>query len=69
MDDSKGKVSGTLVPKNRKIFLYSGHEVNLANMLHTLEVFKPQIPPYASYILFELHIIDEVPGFKVGLND
>ncbi|EFA02696.1 Venom acid phosphatase Acph-1-like Protein [Tribolium castaneum] len=69
VDDSKAKISGELVPKNRKIFLYSGHEVNLANMLHTLDVFEPQIPPYSSYILFELHVINRVPGFKIYYED
>jgi prostatic aicd phosphatase len=62
---SKGKISGDLLPKNRKLFLYSGHELNIAHMLHVLDVFIPHIPPYGSYILFELHKMDDVAGLKV----
>lgn len=51
--------------KNRKIFLYSAHEFNVAFMLQTLGIFEPHIPPYASYISFELHKINDDYGFKV----
>ncbi|XP_068907895.1 venom acid phosphatase Acph-1-like [Tenebrio molitor] len=66
---STGKISGDLLPKNRKLFLYSGHELNIAYMLQVLDVFEPHIPPYGSYILFELHKIDDVAGFKIFYQD
>ncbi|XP_068907606.1 venom acid phosphatase Acph-1-like [Tenebrio molitor] len=65
IDNSKGKSSGELVPENRKLFLYSGHDINIGHMLITLDVFEPHFPPYGSYILFELHFINDVEGFKI----
>lgn len=65
LDDIRAKVDLKLVPKDRKIFLYSVHEFNLAYLLLTLDVFEYQNPPYGAYILFEVHEIDNVYGIKV----
>ncbi|XP_063903011.1 venom acid phosphatase Acph-1-like [Zophobas morio] len=69
VDNIEAKVDNQMPLKNRKIYLYSGHEFNIAHLLHTLEVFEPHIPPYGSYILFELHKIDNVTGFKIYYQD
>lgn len=53
LNDTTAKVNNRL---QRKMFLYSGHEATLANLLYSLKVFKPQhVPPYGSTIMFELH--------------
>lgn len=66
LHDAKSKIDGTLVPKDRKIYLYSGHEYNIAHVLAAFKLYKPHVPPYASYILIEFHKIDEQYGFKVN---
>ncbi|XP_043492402.1 venom acid phosphatase Acph-1-like [Polistes fuscatus] len=48
-----GRVNGTL-EKETKLFLYSGHEINIINLLYSLNVFKPHMPEYASSIFMEL---------------
>ncbi|CAH0561439.1 unnamed protein product [Brassicogethes aeneus] len=47
-----------------KMYLYSGHEDNIANFLITLNVFDDKIPNYGSYVLVELHKIDNEFGLK-----
>lgn len=64
VDECKLKISGKM-NENRKIYLYSGHDVNIGHLLNTLEVYKPHIPPYNAYFIFELHDIEGVYGVKV----
>lgn len=66
--DTKNKIEGKLVPQTRKIFLYSAHESNIANFLASLDVFQPQIPPYGSYILVEIHKVRGEYGVKVNTH-
>ncbi|XP_071454641.1 prostatic acid phosphatase-like [Hetaerina americana] len=50
------KKDATLSPPNRKLFIYSGHDTTIANLLMTFGVFDPPFsPPYTSTILLELH--------------
>ncbi|XP_025075238.1 LOW QUALITY PROTEIN: uncharacterized protein LOC105431612 [Pogonomyrmex barbatus] len=44
---------------NTKMYLYSGHETNVANMLHALGVYKPHVPEYSSAVILELQRIGE----------
>ncbi|KAL0113399.1 hypothetical protein PUN28_012514 [Cardiocondyla obscurior] len=37
-----------------KIYLYSGHETNIASLLHAFNVYTPHIPEYSSAIILEL---------------
>lgn len=46
-------VNGTL-KTGRKLFLYSGHETNIASLLYTLNAYTPHIPAYSSSIIMEL---------------
>ncbi|KAI4477258.1 hypothetical protein M0804_012848 [Polistes exclamans] len=48
-----GYVNGTL-EKETKLFLYSGHETNIASLLYSLNIFKPHVPAYSSSIFMEL---------------
>ena len=49
------KSKNALVP-DRKIWMYSGHDETLANMLMTLKVFDPHCPPYTATMLLELRV-------------
>ncbi|GLV41159.1 uncharacterized protein CBL_04683 [Carabus blaptoides fortunei] len=51
LDDFKSKINEDV---SKKIFLYSGHESTLGNILDALKV-KPHIASYGSVVLFELH--------------
>lgn len=50
-----------------KIVLYSGHDINVAYLLIALGVFKPKVPPYGSYVILEVHQIDEEYYIKVSI--
>lgn len=66
LSDTQNKIDGTLNPQERKIFLYSGHELNVATMLTSLDMFNlVDPPPYGSYLLFEVHIINGIHGIKM----
>ncbi|XP_060530825.1 venom acid phosphatase Acph-1-like [Cylas formicarius] len=65
LEDSKRKIDGTLTPSSRKMFVYSGHERNVANILTTLGVYQDDIPSYGSHVLVELHKISGQYGFKI----
>lgn len=53
-DDMTDACKGKLDPP-RKLFLYGGHELNIAAVLQALGVFKPHVPRYSSAVIFELH--------------
>lgn len=40
-------------PKERKAFLYGGHDSTIANLLSALNVFDPQVPGYGVAIMLE----------------
>ncbi|XP_049820542.1 venom acid phosphatase Acph-1 isoform X2 [Aethina tumida] len=63
--DSKRKICGKLNPPSRKLFLYSGHQLNVACFLETLGLFKKHLPYYGSFIIVELHNVNQTYGFKV----
>lgn len=37
-----------------KIYLYSGHETNVAALLHAFNVYEPHVPEYSSAVVLEL---------------
>jgi len=47
-------VDGTLMPSNRKLFMYSGHDTTVASVLNSMGVFNKIAPPYRSLLLVEL---------------
>lgn len=49
-----------------KIYLYSGHDFNVALVLLALDAFPPEVPNYGSYVAIELHLVNDVFGYKVS---
>nr|XP_023016132.1 venom acid phosphatase Acph-1-like [Leptinotarsa decemlineata] len=68
IDDSVAKSKGK-EHEHTKIFLYSAHESNIAAVLRFLGIFYNHIPPYGSYITFEIHNVKGVRGIKVYYQD
>jgi len=48
------KKAGTIKPKDRKIFLYTGHDSTVVNILHAIGVWEQQLPVYGIMAIFEL---------------
>ncbi|XP_012275172.1 prostatic acid phosphatase-like [Orussus abietinus] len=49
------KSKKTLSP-HRKLWMYSAHDITVANMLMTLGLFQPHSPPYAASVMIELRV-------------
>nr|XP_031828068.1 venom acid phosphatase Acph-1-like [Nomia melanderi]XP_031828078.1 venom acid phosphatase Acph-1-like [Nomia melanderi]XP_031828087.1 venom acid phosphatase Acph-1-like [Nomia melanderi]XP_031828093.1 venom acid phosphatase Acph-1-like [Nomia melanderi] len=49
----------------RKIYLYSGHETNVAAVLFALGLYTPHVPGYSSAVILELHEIEDKFFVKV----
>ncbi|XP_076161881.1 venom acid phosphatase isoform X2 [Ptiloglossa arizonensis] len=58
-------ITGTLNDE-RKIYLYSGHETNVAAVLKALQLYRPHVPEYSSGVILELHEINSEYYIKVG---
>ncbi|XP_044737654.1 venom acid phosphatase Acph-1-like [Chrysoperla carnea] len=54
LKNAHDKIAGTLEPKGRKIYLYSGHETNAANILIALDIWDKTIPLFSSATIIEL---------------
>ncbi|KAL1506808.1 hypothetical protein ABEB36_006099 [Hypothenemus hampei] len=65
------EINTTLETSRKKIFLYSAHETNVAILLGKLaDAYSlTAIPPYGSYVIFELHKINDSFGFKMFYQD
>ncbi|KAK4881041.1 hypothetical protein RN001_004360 [Aquatica leii] len=66
VNDTLQKINHTLRPPSRKMFLYSGHEYNVAFLLNALNVYYPHIPPFGSCVLVELHNVRGTYGIKIN---
>lgn len=62
--DTKNKILSS-DKEGRKMYLYSGHENNIAELLMSLGVFQPHIPNYGAYLVLEIHQIGGVFGVKI----
>ncbi|XP_060531198.1 venom acid phosphatase Acph-1-like [Cylas formicarius] len=63
LEDTLVKIYGNA--NSKKIYLYSAHENNVAQLLMLLDVFTPHIPNYGAYVIMEVHKINGVFGFKI----
>ncbi|KAJ8951022.1 hypothetical protein NQ318_006407 [Aromia moschata] len=62
--DTRSKINGAL--PRRKMYIYCGHENNIASVLKILKCREDdEIPGYGAYVLLELHYINDTYGFKL----
>lgn len=67
LQDTGSLINGTLSPADRKMFIYSAHDFNVGNMLHSLGAYAlDQSPPYGACIIFEVHELSGEFGLKVS---
>lgn len=64
-DDALAKRDNTLVPPNRKLFLYSAHDFTILFLRSALNIWTAEPCEYGAYVLLELHKIGPEYGFKV----
>lgn len=66
LEHSMQKAQGVLKPKNRKLFVYAGHDSTISNVLMALQTWDLQIPTYGILILFEVH--EDPKSHEFGLK-
>jgi len=44
-----------LTPAGCKMFMYTGHDSTISNLMSAMKVWDPQIPDYGIMILVEMH--------------
>lgn len=64
IDDMISVKQGTM-NKNRKLLLYSGHDITIVAVLQNLGVYFPHVPKFSSAVILELHQIKESYFVKV----
>lgn len=62
------KTEGSLSPHERKIFLNSGHENNVINVLAAMNLYKTHFPNYSSAVLIELHYLRSRQDYAVKVR-
>lgn len=66
LNDTQDFINGTVT---KKLFAYSAHDTNVGPTLLALGGYTmTNTPPYGSAVIFEVHEIDGVWGFKVSLH-
>ncbi|XP_022919848.2 venom acid phosphatase Acph-1-like [Onthophagus taurus] len=55
VNNTYATINGESEAKNRKIYLYSGHDLNVAGLLFFLDSFVPHNPNYGAHIIIEVH--------------
>lgn len=68
VEHMKAKSKNELTPAGRKIYLYSGHENNVINILAALNVFTPHVPNYSAAALIELYKLAEGEEYAVKVS-
>ncbi|KAF7281463.1 hypothetical protein GWI33_004752 [Rhynchophorus ferrugineus] len=61
------KTEGSLQPHERKMFLYSGHENNVINVLAAMNLFQTHFPNYSSAVIIELHYLRSRQDYAVKI--
>ncbi|KAJ8951021.1 hypothetical protein NQ318_006406 [Aromia moschata] len=68
IEDTKDKITKLKGVTEKRMYIYSAHENNIAELLILLDLFKPEhVPPYGSYLIFEVHKVKNTYGFKVSV--
>ncbi|XP_074033682.1 venom acid phosphatase Acph-1 isoform X2 [Leptinotarsa decemlineata] len=61
------KSKNILEPSRRKMYLYSGHDYNVVNILKVLNLFEPHFPNYSSSVVIELHHFPDKNDYAVKI--
>ncbi|KAG5868535.1 hypothetical protein JTB14_037254 [Gonioctena quinquepunctata] len=61
------KINNTLEHPDRKIYLYSGHDYNVVNILAILNLYQPHFPKYGSAVIIELHHLADKDEYAVKI--
>lgn len=62
------KRAGSLKPKDRGMFIYTGHDWTVGNILMALGVWKRQMPRFAVMAIFETHRDKETGEYYVEVR-
>ena len=62
--DMESVINGS-ISENRKMNLYSAHDLNVVAVLSVLGVYYPHAPRYSSNVMIDLHEIDGIFYIKV----
>ncbi|XP_065360926.1 venom acid phosphatase Acph-1-like isoform X2 [Calliphora vicina] len=54
-NEMKDKANNNLKPKSRKLYIYTGHDSTIVNIMAALKIWKRQLPRYSAMTIFELH--------------
>ncbi|XP_053698567.1 prostatic acid phosphatase-like [Sabethes cyaneus] len=69
LDRFQQKINKTLQP-DRTIWMYSAHDITIANLLNGMHMFKVHNPPFAACLLFELRASSSgVPYVSIYYRD
>ncbi|KAK4880925.1 hypothetical protein RN001_004244 [Aquatica leii] len=60
-----GKISNKILPPERKLFIYSGHDYNLTFLQIVLGAYTKHRPTYGACLIIEVHQINKVYGIKI----
>ncbi|XP_043470651.1 prostatic acid phosphatase-like isoform X2 [Leptopilina heterotoma] len=65
----KEKTEGKLMPKERKMFMYVGHDSTIVAILAGLNLWQREIPGYSNMVMIELHEDSNGWNVQVFLKD
>ncbi|XP_011255200.1 prostatic acid phosphatase isoform X2 [Camponotus floridanus] len=69
INDMKNKKEDTLQPKERKMFMYIGHDSTIVTLLDTMHIWYNQIPHCNIMIMIELHQDENKWNIQVFLKN
>lgn len=64
MEDMNAVKSGSM-DENRKVMLYSAHDINVVAVLKALNVYYPHAIKFSAAVILELHLIQQKYYVKV----
>lgn len=67
-NEMKDKANNNLSPKARKLYIYTGHDSTIVNIMAALNIWKRQLPRYSAMTIFELHKNHETEEFYVEVR-
>lgn len=66
INDTLAKIDKTPSFENKKLVVYSGHDITIGGLLGALKMISLELlPNYAAHLIVELHYVNKTYGFKV----